>query len=170
MPDHPGTNNTQHLKPFRKGDPRASQAGKRGAATRAARAAAQRATIDTLATHVRTLTHTYDRAELGPAAAAAAVDAIARVSSGEVPFRHAGDAAEWVRVMVDVARLEAGQATSQSVVAHLTAEATAARFAELQQRARDVLGVSSSPAVLAAGDIPGRDEVVVEVGEVESPS
>jgi hypothetical protein len=162
MSEHPGAGN---LRTFTKGDPRARAAAQRSAEVRRAKreagALAQRAEAATTAAQLARLVEAHNRDNLGPVAAAAAIDLIGRVSAGEVPVRHAGDAAELVRVLVDVARLEAGQATSQAVVAHLTAEATAQRFAELQQRARAVL---VSPAVLAAGDTAGRSEAgAVEV-------
>ena len=37
---------------------------------------------------------------------------LARIAAGQVPIRHAGDAAELLKVLVDVTRLEEGQATS----------------------------------------------------------
>jgi hypothetical protein len=138
-----------HLTPFVKGDGRAVEAGRRGAAVRAAKRATERATAATVAAELRTLATTFTREELGPIAAAAAVDIIGRVQRGEVSVR---DPADWLRALVDVARLEAGEATSASIVAHLGAGATAEVVA-LRDRARAAIDAPSS-SVLAADDPP----------------
>ena len=62
---------------------------------------------------------------------------------GEIPVRHGTDAAMLLRVLVDVARLEMGEHTHASVVAHLTGPALAQRLRDLQpsgatEAARDV--------------------------------
>jgi hypothetical protein len=127
-----------NLRPFTKGDPRASELGRRGVEVRRAKQAVQRASSQEAGRHLAELIASHDRDTLGDAAAAAALDAIARVSRGEIVLR-GQDVADWVRVLVDVARLEAGQATSQAVVAHLGADA-AARVRELREQARTALG------------------------------
>jgi hypothetical protein len=71
-----------------------------------------------------------------------ALDAIGRVQRGEWKVR---DPADWVRVLVDVARLEAGQPTSASIVAHVGREAAAGVLA-LREQARAALGESSAVA------------------------
>jgi hypothetical protein len=81
---------------------------------------------------------------------------IGRVARGEQAVR---DPADWVRVLVDVARLEAGEVTSASVVAHVGREAAAAVIA-LRDRARAAVEVGPSSSALAADDAapPGVDD------------
>ena len=70
-----------------------------------------------------------------------------------IPVRNAGEAADLVRVLVDIGRLESGDPTSQSIVAHVgTAE-----LAALRDEARKAVALPSpSPVALAAaeGDTP----------------
>jgi hypothetical protein len=146
------------LTPFRKGDGRAAEAGRRGAATRRARALAERAASDAVASELRTLAGSYRREDLGPAAVAAALDMIGRVVRGEQSVR---DPADWVRVLVDVARLEAGEPTSASVVAHVGGAALA-RARELRDEARAALDAVPSSSAQAADDA-GSASPVVEV-------
>jgi hypothetical protein len=147
-------NGTNNLQPFKKGDPRAIEAGRKGGQARRVRAELVRAETQKVAQHVATLAATFDREDLGPAAAAVAMELIGRVSRGEIPVRHAGDAAELVKVLVDVARLEAGESTSNAVVAHVTSDQLA-RVRALQEQARTAL----SSSALAVDDVE-----VVEVG------
>jgi hypothetical protein len=152
----------RHLTPFRKGDARASEAGKKGAAARTAAAAAKRADALVILDRVRTLGAAADRADLGPAAVGAALEMIGRVSSGD---QRVPDPAAWLRVLVDVARLEAGEATSATLVAHVGSDA-AARVMALQQQARAAL----SSTVQAADDpSPGGPAVGVEIVEHGHP-
>jgi hypothetical protein len=128
------------LTPFRKGDDRASIMGRRGAAAKRARRTAQHATTRAIIRELDTLRTSYNRADLGDIAAAAALDAIGRVVRGEVRLRGA-DMAPWVRALVDIARLEAGAPTSASVVAHVSAADVAARVGALQAQARAALAI-----------------------------
>jgi len=142
---------TANLTPFRKGDPRASEAGRRGAATRQAQRAAQRGELHEVAAELRRLANTFHRDELGPMAAAAAIDAIGRVQRGEWKVR---DPADWVRVLVDVARLEAGEATSAALIAHVGADQVRA----LRDQARAALPSAAADSVAEPGrvdDQPG---------------
>jgi hypothetical protein len=144
------------LRPFVKGDGRAVAAGRKGAETRRAKRAAERAASEQVAGELRRLVGSFDREALGPLAAAAAADMIGRVARGEQAVR---DPADWVRVLVDVARLEAGEVTSASVVAHVGREAAAAVIA-LRDRARAQVEVGPSSSALAADDAapPGVDD------------
>jgi hypothetical protein len=151
-------NGTANLQPFKKGDPRAIEAGRKGGQARRVRAELVRAETQKVAQHVATLATTFDREHLGPAAAAVAMELIGRVSRGEIPVRHAGDAAELVKVLVDVARLEAGESTSNAVVAHVTSEQLD-RVRALQAQARTALASTA----LAVAD-------VVEVEVVDAPT
>jgi hypothetical protein len=149
------SNGVANLQPFQKGDPRASEAGRRGAAAKRAKREIERASSQETSAHIATLVTTYTREDLGPAAAAAAVELIGRVSRGEIPVRHAGDAAELVKVLVDVARLEAGESTSNAVVAHVTSDQLA-RVRALQEQARtatEVVEVAIPPVA-----VDGLDE------------
>lgn len=150
-----------NLRPFTRGDPRAAEMGRRGAETRKRRSAIQRADGVAVLEQVRTLAATARREDLGPAAVAAALDMIGRVTRGEQAVR---DPDAWVRVLVDVARLEAGESTSNAIVAHVGARATDHVLA-LRDQARAALDASS--AVLAedadAGDVVASPVLDVDV-------
>jgi hypothetical protein len=90
------------------------------------------------------LVEAMPREQLGPTAAAVAQDVIARVAVGEIKIRHAGDAADLLRVLVDVARIESGSPTSVSMVAHVSPEDTMARIRELRARAAQVSSSSAT--------------------------
>ena len=60
-------------------------------------------------------------------------------TSGKVPIRNGDEAATLLRALVDVARIEAGEATSTAVVAHVGAGA-AAEVLALRDQARRALG------------------------------
>lgn len=86
----------------------------------------------------------FNREHLGPAASAVAQQTLHRIATGEIPIRNGSEAAEILRVTVDIARLEAGQATSQTAHIALSAEQVQARLAELQGRVSP--GQSALPA------------------------
>src|SRR5262249_4712145 len=106
-----------------------------------AKRAALRADTEAVASHLRRIINAYPREQLGPAAAALALDLIGRVARGEVSVRHAQDASELIRVLVDVARLEEGEPTSTAVIAHVDSATVPARVGQLQAQARAALGV-----------------------------
>jgi hypothetical protein len=130
------------LRPF--DSDRARDAAHRSAEVRRAKRSAQRADVAAIAGELRLLAAAHERADLGPMAMAAAADLIGRVVRGDVPVRNGGEAAELLRALVDVGRLEAGDATRTVAVAHLSGPALAARLRELQV----------SAAVQAADDAP----------------
>ena len=66
----------------------------------------------TLAKHLETYSQTFTRADIGTHTAAVAAMILAKLAAGQVPIRHAADAAELLKVLVDITRLEEGQATS----------------------------------------------------------
>jgi hypothetical protein len=103
-----------------------------------------------------TLRDTVDRDHLGPNAAAVASWLMGKVVAGSVPIRNGEEAATLLRALVDVARLEAGESTSNAIVAHVGAGA-AAEVRALRDQARQALGLSA--AAVAAVDIPGVDPV-----------
>lgn len=138
--------NGGQLRPFRKGDGRGAAAGRRSAETRSKRRALERAAAADLITELRTLSKLVDRADLGPVAIAAALDMIGRVARGEQAVK---DPAEWVRVLVDIARLESGDPTSTSIVAHLGV----AEVKALRDQARQTLALTvADPTALAADE------------------
>ena len=108
--------NTRTLQPFTKGDPRAVAAGKKSAETRRAKREATAIVkvrdADQGAELIDTLVTRYERDKMGASAAAAVQHLIANVISGAVPIKDATDAANLIKVLFDVARLEEGQSTS----------------------------------------------------------
>ena len=114
----------------------ASAAGKKGAAVRRQRAlarkAAQASDAQTLATFLSELPATFDRDQLPQHTAGVAAFILAKIAAGQVPIRHAGDAAELLKVLVDVTRLEEGQHTSAHLSASIDAESIVARIESLR--------------------------------------
>ena len=132
---------TANLRPFRKGDPAASIAGRKGAETRRAKRAITRAETVAVAKHLQLLALSYERDQLGDSAAALAMEMIGRVSRGEIPVRNGSEAAELVRVLVDVARIEAGQYTSATVTVKADDIARAVALRDAARNAIDVVDV-----------------------------
>lgn len=132
--DHAGTRN---LKPITSRE-RAVELGKKSAAARQARREVERAgnvaKAKQAGEQLAYLMASFKRDDLGPAASAVAQQTLHRIATGEIPIRNGSEAAEILRVTVDIARLEAGQATSQTAHIALSAEQVQARLAELQQR------------------------------------
>lgn len=160
------TDTTANLQPFTKGDPRAVEAGRKGAEVRRANRARQAGDAQTVATELATLRASFERETLGPNAAAAAQWLIARVTRGDIPVRNGDEAAALLRAFVDVARLEAGEATAHSIHATIDRGEAVARVAALQARAREVLG-AAAVAVDDAGHL-GEIGAAVEVEAVSS--
>lgn len=118
-----------------------------------------------MVTLASTLRQAWSREDVAPLAVSVACDALARVAAGEVRARHVGDVAELVRACVDIARLEAGEATSAAVVAHITAD----RSAEVARlRAAAVAALSTTALAAADGDGPVLD--VDQVEEEDPPA
>jgi len=124
------------ITPFRPGDPVAARGRRLGQAAQREAAVLRRAKITELRDLVADAIEAHPRERLGPAAAAAASSVIASVLTGDVRIRHGEDAAALIRVLVDVARLESGDATSHTLNAHLSPDDTLARIRELRDRAR----------------------------------
>lgn len=139
-----------NLIPFKKGDARAVEAGKKGAAAKRARRAAQAATSEAVARELDTLRTTLQRDDLGPTAAAAAQLLIGRVATGDIPVRNGDEAAALLRALVDVARIEEGQHTSASIVGHIDGTAAIERIRSLREAARAELQHHERPAIEAA--------------------
>jgi hypothetical protein len=144
----PGHNGGGVLRPFIAGDPRTKELGRKGAASRELRRAGRRSTSEAVSATMTALRTAHDRGTLGATAFAAAADLIGRVVTGEVTIRHASDAAELLRALVDIGRLESGDPTRTVAVAHLSGPQLAARLRELQ-----ALG-DGSAAAQAADDAP----------------
>lgn len=127
----------RNLTPWTKGDPRAIEAARKGGEARRRNAEARRlAGAEPIAVLDR-IASTFDRDQLGPLAAAAAVHCIGEVVAGRQKVR---DPAAWVRVLVDVARLEAGQVTDLRARVEVGADALAEAVA-LRNAARRAIAV-----------------------------
>jgi hypothetical protein len=127
-----------NLRPWTKGDPRAIAAARAGGKARAARAAQRRLAAMEPAAALEQVVDRFSRDQLGPMAAAAAMWCIGEVVSGRQKVR---DPAAWVRVLVDVARLEAGEVTSATASVTVTA-GDVSRALELRDAARLAIGTA----------------------------
>ena len=99
------------LRPFTPGDPRAAAGRAKAVATRREQRALKTARIGDITALLSDLVAACPREQLGPAAAAVAQDVIARILAGDIKIRHAGDAADLIRTLHAVARLEESQPT-----------------------------------------------------------
>ena len=120
----------------------ARAAQRKGLETKRARAIAQRAAAADVIGAVRTLADTLSRDELAPMAFSVAAYVMGAVLNGTIPVRNGAEAADLLRALVDIGRLESGDAQRTVAVAHLSGPALAARLRELQ----------TSAAVSAAAD------------------
>lgn len=145
------------LRPFTKGDHRARDAALRSVEVRRAKRAIERAESLDVAQQIRTLIDTHDRATLGPAAFAVAVHVVGKVLTGAIPVRNGAEAADLLRALVDIGRLESGDATRTVAVAHLSGPALAARLRELQRDAGVIPAESSAPS-LPADELPSASD------------
>lgn len=145
---------TEHLQPFAKGSERARELGRRGGQARAAKAAAKRdaaaATTQQAADALHTATQRFNRQDLAPHAAAAAQLIIGRVATGDIPVRNGDEAAALLRALVDVARLEEGQHTAATIIAHADTSQMLDRIRALRERASTELEATSTAAVAVA--------------------
>ena len=132
------------LKPHTFTPETASAAGKKSAAARAARKALAPRQATELAQQLTAVTQAFERSHLGPAAAATAQQLLSRVLTGDIPVRNGDEAAALLRVMVDVARLEAGQATGHTITATLSTKEAVERVEQLQRQARATIASSTS--------------------------
>ena len=127
------------LRPFVKGDPRTVEAARKGAAANAVKRASRAASGREVALALATVTDSARREDLGPNAAGVASWLMGRIVQGAIPIRNGDEAASLLRALVDVARLEAGESTSNTLVAHVGAGA-AAEVIALRDQARAALG------------------------------
>jgi hypothetical protein len=155
-----------NLRPFAAGDPRTIEAARKGGEARRATRDGRRRDALALRDIVTTAVTTYNRDQLGPLAGALAADIMARLLSGEIRLRSA-DVAPTVRALVDIVRLESGEATSTALVAHVDAADVAARVGALQRQARAALATVSLPAQATGDD--GSPSAVHAVEETAPP-
>jgi len=104
---------------FEKGSKRAREAGRKGGQTRSKNALAKRALTTELTETLQQLQKGFKREQLGPTAAALAISLIIRAETGEIEIT-GKDLPEMLKVLVEVVRLEAGQATSLTAVGHVS--------------------------------------------------
>lgn len=123
----------------------AVEMGRRSGQARRDRAEAERMRRAEPVAQLAAVRDRFERSALGPMAAAAAMWTIAEVVAGRMKVR---DPAAWVRVLVDVARLEEGQVTSATANVQVLAN-DVDRARELQQMARQAIEVGPS-----SGDVP----------------
>ena len=113
----PTNKQTSNLIPFSntpEGRKAASEAGKRGAAVKAAKRAQQASSPADASKVLARSIATLKRDDLGPAAIAAAGMIVARILTGEIEVT-GKNAADLLGKLVEVGRLEAGQATGLNV-------------------------------------------------------
>lgn len=141
-----GRNN--NLRPIRDSE-HARQLGLKSAAARIARREAETAGNITRARqageHLQLLMTSFTRDDLGPAASAVAQQTLHRIATGEIPIRNGSEAAEILRVTVEIARLEAGQATAQTAHIQLTASQVQERLAQLSVHESPAQSVLEAP-------------------------
>jgi hypothetical protein len=151
-PTIPGRGGHGRLTPFRPGDPIAAAGRRKGNAVVREMAALHRANLADLRELLDDLVAATPREQLGPVCAAVAINVAVGVLDGSIPVRNGSEAADVIRVLVDVARLESGQPTSTSIVGHLTSAQVRARLEELKALATDTLEVRAVPAPVVDGD------------------
>jgi hypothetical protein len=117
------------------------------------------------ASELRSFAASFQREDVAPAAWAVAGLILHKVATGAVQVKRGDEAAALLRAVVDVARMEGGEPTSASVVAHMSSEAMAARIAQLQ---RDV--VEALPAARAVEDGAALEAVETGGGVPYPPS
>jgi hypothetical protein len=162
---------TDQLTPFNSTTARA--AAQRSAEVRRARRRLGTATSLDVSHVIADALQAHERSKLGPLAAALAAEVMGRLLTNEIKLRGA-DVGPVLRALVDIARLEAGEATSATLVAHVDASAVAARVGELQRRARAALvavtadvtdqgvGSQGSDAASPSASAGGDDEHMVD--------
>jgi hypothetical protein len=126
----------------------AAEMGRRSAEARKAKKAAQVVLSDDTAVTLSRLTNTFQREALGPTAAALAQALIVAVAGGAIVVE-GRYLPEMLRVLVDIARLEAGQATSMTV--KLGDAGVMARLEELRDQA-----TRAERGSLTDGDVSDR--------------
>lgn len=150
----------------------AAAAGRKSADARRAKGIARAAEPTELARRLAEFRQTFGATDLSADVLTVAGVLMARLASGEIPVRNGGEAADLLRALHEIARLEAGQPTSLSATVTIDQAQAVARLAELQSRARQTLGELPSATAQAADDVQVVDTpppVVVVVSEDPAP-
>lgn len=151
----------QQLAPHRFDSERARAAGRKSAANRKAKAAVAARRPAQLRQHLSTVREAFAAVDIGESVVAVAGILLARLAAGEIPVRNGAEAAELLRSLHDIARLEAGQPTSIAASVRVDGNAALDRLERLQQSARAAIAaveVTASSAVPAADDVPHDDD------------
>lgn len=148
--------NVDNLRPFKPGDPRAIEAGRKSAAVRRAKRADQVQRGSDAASELRAFAASFERGDVAPAAWAVAGLLLHKIASGAIEVRRGDEAAALLRAVVDVARMEGGEPTSASVVAHMSSGDMAARIARLQAEVIEASSTDADPTAKAVEDDAGR--------------
>jgi hypothetical protein len=150
----------------------ASAAGKKSATTRRTKAAARAALPAELARKLADVRQSFADVDLAASVVAVAGIVMARLASGEIPVRNGGEAADLLRALHEIARLEAGQPTSLSATVSIPPEVAMARLHTLQQQARATMAALPSATAQAADDEEVHDPpapVAVVMAEDPAP-
>lgn len=123
--------NPQNLVPF--DSDRAKLAAAKSAEVRRAKKAVSHAENLEHTKTLAVLRSTYSREDLGPSAAALAQDVLRRTATGEIGPQHWDKAARFIEALTGVARLEAGQATSQTAHLAISSEQALEQIRQAQQ-------------------------------------
>src|SRR5262245_44536019 len=121
--------NTSGLIPF--DSERGRQMAARSADVRRARALERSSDASQVASALDGLADRYERDRLGEYAGLVACHLLGEIAAGRLKVR-SSDAPALLRVVVDIARLEAGQATSHTLTARLDGDSALARVLELR--------------------------------------
>jgi hypothetical protein len=160
--------NTTGLQPFT--SETASKAGKASAAARRARRDADVSKSRDAAKVLDTFASSFARDNLGGNAANVAQYILGRIGTGAIPVRNGDEAAALLRALVDIARLEEGQATSHTLTAHLSTEAAVARVAAIRDAAKVAIDAGDRVALAtaeAAAHVPSGGTDAASVVGVE---
>lgn len=138
---------------------RGKAAARKSVEVRAAKRAAGVTSASEAAVKLDELARTFQRDRLGEYAAASAAFIMGELCAGRIKLKSGEDAAALLRALVDVARLEAGEATSVHLSAHVSAGDAAARLAAIRARAASlVLDADTVPASAAAVAVADADD------------
>jgi hypothetical protein len=163
------------LAPFRFDSESARAAGKKSAQSRKARGIARRAAPGALGRTLQLFRDTFANPDVGGDVLVVASVVLARLALGEIPIRNGEEAASVLRVLHEIARLEAGQPTSLTASVTVGPDVALARLAELRKQAQQVIdggqvvpSLSASASVQAVDDEPASPVVVG--GEEHAPT
>ncbi len=121
----------KNLVKFTKGSEHAREAGRKGGLRRAALAAGRTADTTVLAANMAKLQSEFAREDVAPTAVGLMLALMLRVEAGEIEV-DGKDVAELIKTLFDLVRLESGEATSQTVTAHLSDSTVMEKLRELR--------------------------------------